>query len=203
MLIIDRCARLGKQLSLWLESDLTLSKQEAKSLAQRLLDKEFILSVNNSSAFKDDTDALFTLQSVDEQDGQSVLGAQTDTSKTSRRSELWSLNPAEIVKQLSAQLFGGQASSAEDVRAVARVVRSNRVARAGRSAAAKGGEEVLAVTVKGGDRLAVHRVRVVHGTYSITKTWQSEELKMVDVDDDNVRSVLFIYMSKSTVPNRR
>jgi hypothetical protein len=171
---------------------LTLSKQEAKSLAQRLLDKEFILSVNNSSAFKDDTDALFALQSVDEQDGQSVLGAQTDTSKTSRRSELWSLNPAEIVKQLSAQLFGGQASTAEDVRAVARVVRSNRVARAGRSAAAKGGEEVLAVTVKGGDRLAVHRVRVVHGTYSITKTWQSEELKMVDVDDDNVRGVLFI-----------
>jgi hypothetical protein len=47
---------------LWLETDLTLSKQEAKSLAQRLLDKEYIVPVSSSSAFKDDTDALFTLQ---------------------------------------------------------------------------------------------------------------------------------------------
>jgi hypothetical protein len=129
------------------------------------------------------------VQTQDELDSQSVLGAQTDTSKTSRRSELWSVTPGDILKQLSAQLFGGQASTAEDVRACARVVRSNRTGRAGRSAAARGGEEVLAVTVKGGDRLAVHRVRVVHGTYSITKTWQSEELKMVDADDDNVRHV--------------
>eukprot|EP01130_Rhizamoeba_saxonica_P001725 TRINITY_DN11585_c0_g1_i1.p1 TRINITY_DN11585_c0_g1~~TRINITY_DN11585_c0_g1_i1.p1 ORF type:complete len:989 (+),score=206.39 TRINITY_DN11585_c0_g1_i1:129-2969(+) len=140
------------------------TRDVALRIGKELLAKSYIVPLDEHVKFKDN-DCFYAFQK------ESISGYSTKISSVRRKSNLIE-RLIGLREETQAELFTGHGE-------FLKIIISASTIRKGKDRE-KSSRNFLSVSLKG-DRLQIHQIKKAHDTYSITKSWLGDELKLVEV----------------------